>query len=40
MPEDDDTDVPLGSWRRLYAAVLVNLVVLILLSAVFSKWSY
>jgi hypothetical protein len=39
MSEDEDL-VPLGSWRRVYAAVLINLIVLMLLAGVFSKWPY
>jgi hypothetical protein len=36
----DGDDVPLGSWGRLYAAVLVTAVVVILLSAAFSRWPF
>jgi hypothetical protein len=33
-------DVPLGSWRRLYVAVLLNLALLMALCALFSRWAY
>jgi hypothetical protein len=36
----DDEGVPLGSWGRLYAAVLLTAVVVILLSAAFSRWPF
>jgi hypothetical protein len=39
MSEEED-GVPLGSWRRLYTAVLINLAVLMLLAGVFSLWPY
>jgi len=37
MPDDD---VPLGSWSRLYAAVVVVALVVIGLSALFSRWPF
>jgi hypothetical protein len=37
MPDDE---VPLGSWPRLYAAVLALALVLIVLSALFSRWPF
>jgi anti-sigma-K factor RskA len=35
-----DDDVPLGSWPRLYAAVLVVALVAIALAALFSRWPF
>jgi len=40
MDPEDDKDVPLGSWKRLYTAVLLNLALLMALCAVFSRWPY
>jgi len=37
MPDDD---VPLGSWPRLYAAVLVVALIVIGLVALFSRWPF
>jgi hypothetical protein len=39
MSEEEEV-IPLGSWRRLYAAVLINLAVLMLLAGLFSRWPY
>ena len=38
---DDDEKVPLfGTWRRIYAAVVVNALVIMALIALFSRWPY
>jgi hypothetical protein len=37
---EEEGAVPLGSWRRLYTAVLINLAVLMVLAAAFSLWPY
>jgi hypothetical protein len=37
----EDNRVPLfGTWRRIYTAVLLNALLLMLLVAVFSRWRY
>jgi hypothetical protein len=33
-------DIPLGSWGRLYAAVLVTALVVMVLAFLFSRWPY
>ena len=39
--DDDDAPVPLfGTWTRIYAAVLLNLLVMIGLLLAFSRWPY
>jgi hypothetical protein len=35
-----DERVPLGSWARLYAAVIAGALLWIVLAAVFSAWAY
>jgi hypothetical protein len=37
MPDDD---VPLGSWKRLYGAVLLVAILMIGLAALFSRWPF
>ena len=38
---DDDEHVPVfGTWTRIYAAVLLNLVLMIGLLLAFSRWPY
>jgi hypothetical protein len=38
---DDDVPVPLfGTWTRIYAAVLLNLVAMMALLWAFSRWPY
>jgi hypothetical protein len=38
---DDDDDVPVfGTWRRIYAAVIVSAVVVMALVALFSRWEF
>jgi hypothetical protein len=41
-PHDDEHQpVPLfGTWRRIYAAVLLNLAVMLVLLYLFSRWPY
>jgi len=39
-PRDDDRAPVLGSWRALYAAVVVSAVVVMALLAVFSRWPF
>ena len=39
--DDDDAPVPLfGTWTRIYAAVLLNLLVMMGLLFAFSRWAY
>jgi len=41
MSDDDDDDVPLfGSWRNIYAAVVVTALVVFGLLALFQSWSF
>jgi len=42
IPPDPEPDepIPLGGWRRLYAAVLASAVVVMGLLALFSRWSW
>lgn len=43
MPDErsDDERVPLfGTWRRIYAAVVLNALVVMALIALFSWWPY
>jgi hypothetical protein len=38
---DDDERVPLfGTWRRIYAAVVLNALLIMALIALFSRWPY
>jgi hypothetical protein len=38
---DDDETVPLfGTWRRIYAAVVISALLVMGLVAVFSRWDY
>jgi hypothetical protein len=38
---DDEERVPLfGTWRRIYAAVVLNALVIMALIALFSRWPY
>lgn len=37
QPPVDEPPPPLGSWRRMYAAVLLNLALLVLLFWLFSR---
>jgi hypothetical protein len=37
---DDDPPPVLGSWKRLYAAVLLNALVVMALVFLFSRWPY
>jgi hypothetical protein len=40
-PRDDDQPVPVfGTWTRIYAAVLLNLLVMLGLLLAFSRWPY
>jgi hypothetical protein len=38
MSSEEEPPPILGSWKRLYALVLLNLVALITLFALFTKW--
>jgi hypothetical protein len=40
VPEIDDPVPILGTWQRLYAAVVVSAVVVMILIAVFSYWAF
>jgi hypothetical protein len=39
LPNDDDVPV-FGTWRRIYAAVIVSALVVMGLLALFSSWKY
>jgi hypothetical protein len=40
-PPDDDDRVPVfGTWTRIYAAVLINLLVMMGLLLAFARWPY
>jgi hypothetical protein len=40
-PEPDDERVPLfGTWPRIYAAVVLNALLLMALLALFSRWPF
>ena len=39
-PPDDDHVPIFGSWRAIYTAVLVNAALVMLLIALFSRWSF
>jgi hypothetical protein len=39
--DDDEAAVPVfGTWRRIYAAVLLNLLAMLALLLAFSRWPY
>jgi anti-sigma-K factor RskA len=40
-PQDPDGPVPLfGTWRAIYAAVVISALVVMGLAALFSRWPY
>jgi hypothetical protein len=39
-PPDDEPPPVLGSWKRLYGAVLLNALLVMALVFVFSRWRY
>ena len=39
-PDDDDVVPIFGSWRAIYTAVIVVTVAVLILVALFSKWSF
>jgi hypothetical protein len=40
-PDDDEGPVPVfGTWRRIYVAVLLNLLLMMGLLLLFSRWPY
>jgi len=39
-PRDEDTVPVFGTWRRIYAAVILCAVLVMGLVAVFSRWDY
>ena len=40
-PRTDEERVPLfGTWTRIYAAVIVNVLAMIALAYLFSRWAY
>jgi hypothetical protein len=39
-PADEEAPPVLGSWKRLYAAVVLNALLVMVLVFVFSRWRY
>ena len=39
-PADEEAPPVLGSWQRLYAAVVLNALLVMALVSVFSRWRY
>jgi hypothetical protein len=39
-PADEEAPPLLGSWKRLYGAVVLNAIVVMVLIFVFSRWRY